>query len=89
LAKLQLDYIDLYLVHWMFPSLSNEEGTNKLIVSRTPLHKVWQDMENLVKKGLVRSIGVSNATTPVLLDILTFCEIKPVTNQIEVHPYLA
>ncbi len=80
LKKLQIDYLDLYLVHWMKPDLSEDPETKAITVKRTPIHKLWADLENLVKLGLVRSLGVSNATTPVLLDILTFAEIKPVTN---------
>ena len=69
----------------MFPELNDE----KLEIKRTPMHKVWETMESNVKKGLTKSIGVSNCTLPMLFDILTYCEIKPVTNQIECHPYLA
>jgi len=45
-------------------------------------------MENLVKKGTVKNIGVSNFNVKQIQDILEICEIKPLTNQIEVHPYL-
>lgn len=44
-------------------------------------------MEDLVKEGKVKNIGVSNFNIKQLQDILDSCEIKPVTNQIEVHPY--
>mmetsp|Transcript_31173 Transcript_31173/g.30617 ORF Transcript_31173/g.30617 Transcript_31173/m.30617 type:complete len:132 (-) Transcript_31173:399-794(-) len=84
LKKLQLEYLDLYLVHWTFPGIDNQNE-----IKRVPLHKVWKGMETLVKKGLVKSIGVSNATVPLLADLLTYAEIKPVTNQVEIHPYLA
>ena len=80
LEKLQIQYVDLYLVHWMLSEIIAEEEGGKLTVARTPIHKVWAELERLVKLGLIRSIGVSNATTPVLLDILTYAEIKPVTN---------
>eukprot|EP00347_Sterkiella_histriomuscorum_P004247 403361182 len=86
LEKLQIDYVDLYLIHWMIPDLrTNEKGEIDFL--KVPLHKVWKDMESLVKKGLAKSIGVSNCLVPQLLDILTYCEIKPVLNQIEIHPY--
>ena len=45
-------------------------------------------MEANVKNGKIRSIGLSNASMPVLVDLLAGCEIKPAVNQIEVHPYL-
>jgi len=44
-------------------------------------------MEKLVKNGKVKSIGVSNCTIPLLYDLLAGCEIRPVYNQIESHPY--
>ena len=45
-------------------------------------------MEQLVKKGLAKSIAVSNCTIPMMINLLAGCEIKPVMNQVEVHPYL-
>lgn len=53
-----------------------------------PTHVVWKQLEDQVKKKKIRSIGVSNATAPVLVDLLAGCEIRPAVNQIEVHPYL-
>ena len=45
-------------------------------------------MENLVKKGLVKNIGISNFNTQQVERLLSNCTIKPVTNQVECHPYL-
>ena len=45
-----------------------------------PNHVVWAEMEALVEKGLTKSIGVSNCTMPMLMDMLSFCKIKPVVN---------
>ena len=45
-------------------------------------------MERMVDIGLVKNIGVSNCTIPVLIDILSYAKHKPVINQIELHPYL-
>ena len=84
LERLQLDYVDLYLVHWVIPEVNWETKEIKPF----PMHKVWAGMEALVKKGLTKSIGVSNCTVPQLIDLLAYAEIKPVTNQIELHPYL-
>ena len=56
-------------------------------VKGTPNHKVWAEMERLVDMGLIKNIGVSNCTIPMLLDILTYAKHKPVMNQVEVHPY--
>jgi glycerol 2-dehydrogenase (NADP+) len=87
LGKLGLDYVDLYLIHWMTPGL-NTEG-EEWTTTGPPQYLVWKDMEALVKNGLVKSIGVSNATAPILIDLIAGAEIRPAINQIEVHPYLA
>ena len=76
LKRLQLDYVDLYLVHWMKPAI--DWKTWKIL--SPPNHVVWKQMEALVKKGLVKSIGVSNCTFPVLCDILADCKIRPAVN---------
>ena len=86
LKKLKLDYIDLYLIHWMTPKIVWEDG--KDFIKSTPNHKVWAEMERLVDAGLIKNIGVSNATTAVLIDLWAGARIKPVANQIELHPYL-
>ena len=78
-----LDYVDLYLDHWPFSIL--DIGDNKII--KTPLHILWPKMENLVRKGYTKSIGVSNYHIQLLMDLLSYCEIKPVVNQFEYHPY--
>ncbi len=88
LAKLQLDYIDIYLMHWMIPKhVYTQDEKQDLIIYPTPLHKVYAELERLVDLGLIRAIGVSNCQIPMLLDILSFCRYKPVLNQIELHPY--
>jgi diketogulonate reductase-like aldo/keto reductase len=46
-------------------------------------------MESLVKQGLVKSIGVANFTAPMITDLLSYAKIKPVMNQVEIHPYNA
>lgn len=73
LQKLGLDYLDLYLVHW--PVVGKYKET-------------WKALETLYKDGRVRAIGVSNFKVHHLNDILTDCEIKPMVNQVEFHPYL-
>jgi len=85
LKRLGLDYLDLWIVHWMRPWV-DWESPEKTIKS-PPHYLIWKDMEKLVKNGKVRSIGVSNCTIPMLYDVLAGCEIKPVYNQIESHPY--
>jgi diketogulonate reductase-like aldo/keto reductase len=84
LARLQTDYVDLYLIHWPMGYWDSE---NRLVLK--PLYKTWQEMEECVRKGLCRAIGVSNFNVQLLLDLLSYAEIKPAVNQIEYHPYLS
>jgi len=85
LAKLKLDYLDLYLIHWMMPKLGIEDPTNT--DKAVPNHIVWAEMERLVDAGLIKSIGVSNCNITMLIDLWSYARIKPVANQIELHPY--
>lgn len=85
LKELKLDYVDCLLIHWPFSQ--TEIGKNAK-PQKTPLHIIWKKMENCVKKGLTKNIGVSNFNCQILIDLLTYCEIKPICNQIELHPYL-
>ena len=83
LQKLQLDYIDLYLDHW--PSGNNH--ANPDAPKQVPIFEFWPKMEELVDKGLTKSIGCSNYNVQSLLNLLSFCRIKPVANEVEFHPY--
>eukprot|EP00343_Euplotes_focardii_P003402 CAMPEP_0205811876 /NCGR_PEP_ID=MMETSP0205-20121125/16160_1 /ASSEMBLY_ACC=CAM_ASM_000278 /TAXON_ID=36767 /ORGANISM="Euplotes focardii, Strain TN1" /LENGTH=280 /DNA_ID=CAMNT_0053091653 /DNA_START=1 /DNA_END=840 /DNA_ORIENTATION=+ len=85
LERLQLEYVDLYLIHWPVSYDINEEGN--AVPVKIPNHKVWADMESMVRKELTKSIGVSNFNVQTLIDMLAYCEIKPVCNQVELHPY--
>lgn len=91
LADLRLEYLDLYLVHWgiAFEYGENPEPVRNGAAKTEPvaLYQTWKAMEQLVKKGLVKSIGVANYTAPMILDLLAYAKIVPVTNQIEIHPY--
>ena len=51
-----------------------------------PIHKVWPEMESLLEKGYTKNIGVSNFSVQSLWDLLSYCKVKPVVNQIELHP---
>ena len=78
LKRLGLDYLDLWIIHWMRADVDweSEEWT----IKSPPHYLVWKDMEKLVKAGKVRSIGVSNCTIPMLFDVLAGAEIRPVYN---------
>ena len=85
LKRLQLEYVDLYLIHWM----CTDVDFKNFIVKGPPLHEVWKEMEAMVEKGLTKSIGVSNWSVVLLIDLLSYAKIKPVTNQIELNPYFS
>ncbi len=93
LKDLQLEYLDLYLVHWPFPNF-HAPGVD--VSSRDPhaqpyLHqnfmRTWRQMEKLVERGLVRQIGTSNMTIPKLKLVLRDAAIKPACNEMELHPH--
>ena len=71
LEKLQLDYLDLYLIHQPYGDV----------------HGSWRAMEELYKNGKVKAIGVSNFHPDRVMDIISFNEIVPAVNQIETHPF--
>lgn len=79
LAKLDLDYIDLYLIHWP-ANAKNYENWQKTN------NDSWRAMEELVKEGKIKNIGVSNFWPEHLEPLLDAAEIEPVINQIEFHP---
>lgn len=92
LQDLQLDYLDLYLMHFGIASPPNMgfeplDGEGRLITAPVPVQETWEAMEELVHSGLVKAIGVSNFTAPMLVDLLTYAKRIPVVNQIELHPY--
>ena len=85
LKQLDMDYVDLYLIHWPKFFDYDKNGNKKNLA---PIHKVWPLMESFVEKGYTKYIGVSNFNTQSLLNLLSFCKIKPLVNEIELHPYL-
>jgi len=71
LRKLQLDYIDLYLIHQPFGDVYGE----------------WRAMEELYQQGKIRAIGVSNFLPDRMIDLMIHNKITPAVNQIEVNPF--
>ncbi|OHX68312.1 aldo/keto reductase [Flammeovirga pacifica] len=90
LKDLKLEYLDLYLIHWPIAYKPGVKFTQKaeefLTSEEAPILETWTAMEALVDAGKVVSIGVSNFGVTNLENILTNCKIKPVINQIEMHP---
>ncbi|TPX72690.1 hypothetical protein SpCBS45565_g00267 [Spizellomyces sp. 'palustris'] len=101
LKDLQLDYLDLLLVHWPVSwkhtgedlrvegNSTPRDQNGNVITAPVPLHKTWAAFENLVDAGLVKHIGISNFPSVLILDLLTYARIRPAVNQVERHPYLA
>lgn len=93
LEDLQLRYLDLYLVHWPFPNYHppkcdvTSRQHNAVPYIHENYMKTWTQMESLVESGLVRSIGTSNMTIPKMELLLRDCKIKPVLNEMEIHPH--
>ena len=92
LNDLQLDYLDLYLIHWPIVFKNNvmlpENGDDFICLTEVPISLTWQAMEKCVVKGLTKHIGVSNFSIKKLADLVVNSSIKPEMNQIEIHPYL-
>ena len=87
LKRLQLDYVDLYLDHWPSCVCINNINNYKLI----SVKDTWKKMEKLVEpkeQQLTKSIGISNYNAENIFNILSICNIKPVVNEVEFHPYL-
>ena len=93
LADLQVEYLDMYLVHWPFP---NTHPPGAPAGSRSPharpyLHDefmaTWGQMERLVEMGLVRHIGTSNMTIAKLELLLRDAHVRPAANEMELHPH--
>ena len=102
LRDLQLEYLDLYLIHfplalkyvpfekryppgWFYDPDSPHPCAEEVAV---PIRETWQAMEDLVRSGLTRNIGVSNFNIALLRDLLAYAQIEPSVLQVELHPYL-
>jgi alcohol dehydrogenase (NADP+) len=92
LDDLQLDYLDLYLIHWPvafkhgvgFPSGDDEY----LSLEEVPIIETWNAMIEAKKQGLVKHIGVSNFSSKKLEDLMSQTTEVPEMNQVELHPFL-
>lgn len=83
LGNLQIDYIDLYLIHW--PGVSGIDVSSS--GNKSYRKSTWRALSKLHKAGICRSIGVSNYTIPHLKELLADCDDSPLSvNQVEWHP---
>lgn len=93
LRDLQLEYLDLYLVHWPFPNFhppkcdANTRSPDATAYLHERYMDTWGAMELLHQRGLVRHIGTSNMTIPKLRLVLRDARIKPAANEMELHPH--
>jgi D-xylose reductase len=102
LKDLQLDYLDLYLIHFpislayvpfehRYPAgwhYDPESKTPKMIPDSVPISETWEALERLVEAGLVMTAGVSNFGVSLIRDLLAYARIRPTVLQVESHPYL-
>jgi len=92
LKDLQLDYLDLYLIHWpvafkpevAFP----ENDEDYLSLEEAPIIDTWNKMLEAKKSNLTKHVGVSNFSIPKLEDLIEKAAEAPEMNQVELHPYL-
>lgn len=102
LEDLGVEYLDLYLIHFPIslkfvpfetrypPEWFHDPTAANPRMEEDPvsIEETWRAMENLVKQGLVKNIGVCNFGCSILRDLLSYAEIKPSVLQIELHPFL-
>jgi D-xylose reductase len=100
LRDLGLDYLDLYLIHFPIalafvpfeerypPEWIRDPAAPRMEPTAVPLAETWAGMEDLVRAGLVRNIGVCNYNVALLRDLMTYAAIRPAVLQVELHPYL-
>nr|XP_051226705.1 aldo-keto reductase family 4 member C10-like isoform X2 [Lolium perenne] len=84
LDDLQLDYVDLYLIHWPFQVKKGTEISPENFV-QPDIPKTWQAMEQLYDSGKARAIGVSNFSSKKLGDLLGVARVPPAVDQVECH----
>lgn len=92
LKLLQLDYLDLYLIHWPVAIKHGNwlpgSGEDFVPIDEVPIIETWQAMEECVAAGLIKHIGVSNFNISRLQDLIDNGSVPVSTNQVECHPFL-
>ncbi|KAJ7950261.1 Aldo-keto reductase family 4 member like [Quillaja saponaria] len=86
LQNLQLDYLDLYLIHWPVSLKKGTVGFKPEYLTHPNIPSTWKAMEALYDSGKARAIGVSNFSSKKLQDLLNVARVPPAVNQVECHP---
>ncbi|XP_006340994.1 aldo-keto reductase family 4 member C10-like [Solanum tuberosum] len=86
LKDLQLEYVDLYLIHWPVSMKPGSVDFKPENLMPTNIPSIWEAMEKVYDSGKARVIGVSNFSTKKLGDLLQVARIRPAVNQVECHP---
>mmetsp|Transcript_7095 Transcript_7095/g.11951 ORF Transcript_7095/g.11951 Transcript_7095/m.11951 type:complete len:597 (-) Transcript_7095:312-2102(-) len=101
LKDLQVDYLDLYLIHFPIalkyvspetrypPEWIHDPSAKSPCMEedQVPMRETWEAMEELVSEGLVKNIGFCNVGVTTLRDVLNYAKVKPSVLQVELHPY--
>ncbi|XP_048427524.1 non-functional NADPH-dependent codeinone reductase 2-like [Pyrus x bretschneideri] len=87
LQNLQLEYLDLYLIHWPISAKPGELVHRLVDLMPMDFKGVWAAMEESQRLGLTKSIGVSNFSSKKIENLLTFASIPPSVNQVELSPF--
>ncbi|KAJ4795841.1 NAD(P)-linked oxidoreductase superfamily protein [Rhynchospora pubera] len=85
LSDLQLDYVDLYLIHWPYRTKKGTSTSPETYVD-PDIPATWRAMEKLYDSGKARAIGVSNFSCKKLENLLSVARVPPAVNQVECHP---
>jgi len=92
LKLLQLDHLDLYLIHWPVAIKHGkwlpESGEDFVPIEEVPIIETWQAMEECVAAGLIKHIGVSNFNIARLQELINKGSVPVSANQVECHPFL-
>ncbi|CAL0299617.1 unnamed protein product [Lupinus luteus] len=86
LQDLQLDYLDLYLIHWPVRMKKGSVGFKPENLDQPDIPSTWRALEALYDSGKARAIGVSNFSSKKLQDLLEIAQVPPAVNQVELHP---
>ncbi|KAL5073056.1 hypothetical protein RYX36_012040 [Vicia faba] len=86
LKDLQLDFLDLYLIHWPVSMKRGASDFKPENLDHPDIPSTWKAMEALYDSGKAKAIGVSNFSTKKLQDLLDIARVPPAANQVELHP---